>query len=233
MIPANKSLIFAAVFLLMTGCARTYQARHVETSGFLDDYSLLKDGGEDDSLLSYWKNGVNWAGYKKIILAPVVIKKTKDSELNEMTHAENYRLKELLEYRIQETLKKDFTLVTKSNKDTLIVQFAITDVETSIVLLDMFSSVYPSARTLSALKHLVTGTESFVGKASIEGKILDSNTGELLMASADARAGGKTLIGSTNDIDDVEEAYKYWAVQISYQLCVRQGRPVCKKPESD
>lgn len=230
MMSFSKYLVVAMI-LVVTGCARTYQTRHVETTDFLGNYSMLKEGNEDEALLSYWKKGVNWARYKKIILEPVVIKKIPDSELNEMTHAENFRLKELLDYRMQEALKKGFRLVNKPGADTLLVQFAITDVETSTVLLDMFSSVYPSARTLSALKHLVTGTESFVGKASIEGKIIDSTTGDLLMASADARAGGKTLIGSTNELDDIEESYKYWAIQLSYQLCIRQGRLDCIKPE--
>jgi hypothetical protein len=231
MMSASKYFALVAIFLVVTGCARTYQARHVETTGFLDDYSLLKEGEEDDALLSYWKKGVNWAAYQKIILEPVIIKKTPDSEQNGMTHADGYRLKELLDYRMQEALKKGFKLVNKPGADTLLVQFAITDVETSTVLLDMFSSVYPSARALSALKRLVTGTESFVGKASIEGKIIDSNTGDLLMASADARAGGKTLAGSTNEWDDIEQAYQYWAIQVSYQLCLRQARIDCQKPE--
>ena len=220
------------IYLLMaSGCARTYQARHVETAGFLDDYSLLKEGVDDDAILSYWKKDVSWPSYKKIIVEPVVIKKTQDSDLNEMTHADNYRLQELLDFRIREALKQNFKLVTKPGNDTLRVQYAITDVETSTVLLDMFSSVYPSARALSALKHLVTGAESFVGKASIEGKITDSTTGDLLMAAADARAGGKTLAGSTNEWDDVEESYKYWALQLGYQLCKRQGKSNCQQPE--
>ena len=231
MMSVSKCFALVVIFLVLTGCARTYQARHVEITGFLDDYSLLKDGGEDDALLSYWKKGVNWAAYKKIILEPVIIKKIPDSELNEMTHADGYRLQELLDYRMQEALKKSFKLVNKPGEDTLLVQLAITDVETSTVLFDMFSSVYPSARALSGLKRLVTGTESFVGKASIEGKIIDSTTGDLLMASADARAGGKTLVGSTNEWDDIEQAYQYWALQLSYQLCLRQGRVACQKPE--
>ncbi|NOU22596.1 MAG: DUF3313 domain-containing protein [Methyloglobulus sp.] len=228
---ASRYLVLAAVFLVVTGCARTYQARYVETTNFLDDYSLLQEGQDDDALLSYWKKGVNWATYKKIILEPVIIKKTKDSGLNEMTHADGYRLKELLDYRMQEALKKGFKLVNKTGADTLLVQFAITDVETSTVLFDTFSSVYPSARALSGLKRLLTGTESFVGKASIEGKIIDSTTGDLLMASADARAGGKTLAGSSNEWDDIEQAYQFWAIQLGYQLCLRQGRSDCQKPE--
>ncbi len=229
----SNFFLFCVLFLLVNGCARTYQARHVETTDFLEDYSMLKEGSENDALLSYWKKGVNWSAYKKVILEPVLIKKTKDSELNQMTHADGFRLRELLDYRMQEALKQGFKLVTKPGADTLLVQFAITDVETSTVLFDTFSSIYPSARVLSALNHLVTGTESFVGKASIEGKIIDSTTGDLLMASADARAGGKTLTGSFNEWDDIEEAYKYWAIQLNYQLCLRQARVGCQKPVSE
>jgi hypothetical protein len=214
-----KSLVVLTISLLITSCARTYQARYVEPTDFLGDYSQLKEGGDDDFLLSYWKKGVNWRGYKRIILEPVVIKESKDSKLTEMTHADHYRLKELLGYRMQEALKSGFKLVNKPGIDTLVVQYAITDVEPSTILLDAFSSVYPSARV------------SFVGKASIEGKIIDSSTGELLMASVDARAGGKTLVGSSNEWDDIEEAYKYWAIQLSYQLCLRQGRIGCQKPQ--
>lgn len=187
--------------LLITGCARTYQARHVETSDFLDDYSLLKEGRQDDALLSYWKSGTDWSVYKKIIVDPVTIHKLPDSELNELPHVENYRLKELFDYRIREALKKDFKLVAKPGPDTLRIQFAITDAETH------------------------------VGQASVEGKITDSRTGELLMASADCRAGGKTWLGTFSSWDDVEHAYQYWAARLSYQLCEKQARNLCRKPE--
>ncbi len=232
MFSISKHVFLIIVLLVLTGCARTYQARHVEIAGFLDDYSKLKEGSED-ALLSYWRKGVNWRGYKKVILEPVVVKKTEDSDLNDMTHAEGYRLTELLGYRLQEALKKQFKLALKPGPDTLRVQYAITDVETSIVLLDIYTSVYPSARAFSVLHNLVLGSESFVGKASMEGKITDSTTGELLMAAADARSGGKTLIGSTNEWDDVEEAYRFWALQLGYQLCIRQAQPNCEKPDPE
>ncbi|MGZ5050309.1 MAG: DUF3313 domain-containing protein [Methylobacter sp.] len=217
--------------LLSVGCARTYQARHVETSHFLDDYSLLKDGKDGDALLSFWKDGVNWAGYKKVIVEPVLLSKLPDSELNGLSHAENHRFKELFEYKMREALKKNFKLAAHPGPDTLRVQYAITDAESSILLLDLYTSVYPSARVLSLLKRLATGTESYVGEASVEGKITDAQTGELLMASADRRAGGKTLVGAFDNWDDVEQAYQYWAEQLNYQLCIKQGRHDCQEPE--
>jgi hypothetical protein len=213
------------------GCARTYQARYVETSGFLNDYSILEEDRDDDALLSYWKEDADWSHYKKIIVDPVVIRKTRDSGLNDRPQIESSRLKELLEYRVREALRKDFKLVTRPGPNTMRVQLAITDAETSTLLLDQLTTLYPSARASSLLKRLAFGTESFVGKASIERKVTDSTTGELLMASADCRAGGKTLAGSFNDWDDVEQAYLYWAQQLSYQLCERAGNPDCREPE--
>jgi len=224
-------IVTILLFLSAAGCARTYQARYVETSDFLNDYSVLKDDQEDDALLSYWKEGADWSHYKKIIVDPVLIRKTKDSDLNDRPQIEGSRLKELFEYRVRDALKKDFKLVNKPGPDTLRVQLAITDAETSTLLLDQFTTLYPSARASSLLKHLVFGTESFVGKASIERKVTDSTTGELLMASADCRAGGKTLAGSFNNWDDVEQAYVYWAQQLRYQLCKKAGNPNCQEPE--
>jgi len=54
--PTINRIIVLVLVLLSIGCARTYQARYVETSHFLNDYSLLKDG---DALLSFWKDGTN------------------------------------------------------------------------------------------------------------------------------------------------------------------------------
>lgn len=229
--PIIKHIPIIILVLLSAGCARTYQARYVETSHFLDDYSLLKDGEDGDALLSFWNPGINWAAYKKIILEPVISSKLPDSDLNGMTHAENHRLQELLEYRMREALKKNFTLVAHPGPNTLRVQFALTDAESSILLLDLYTAVYPSARALSLLKMLATGTESYVGQASVEGKITDSQTGELLMASADCRAGGKTLMKFFDTGDDVEQAYQYWASQLNYQLCKKQGHTDCPEPD--
>ncbi|MGR9114963.1 MAG: DUF3313 domain-containing protein [Gammaproteobacteria bacterium] len=224
-------LLFASLPII-SGCARTIQARHVETTKFHEDYSILHEGGDGEALLCFWKDGTDWKSYKKIILEPITVIKTTDSELSEITHAELYRLKELLDYRLRSALKKDYTLVRKPGPDVIRIEFAITDAETSTVLLDTFSTFYPSARVLSGLKWLVTGTEFYVGKASIESKITDAETGELLMASVDRRAGGKTLIGSSNSWDDVEQAFAFWAQQISHDLCKKQEREQCQAPDS-
>jgi PBP1b-binding outer membrane lipoprotein LpoB len=50
-----------AVAMLLTGCATTYQAHEVETTGFLNDYSKLQEGKAYEFIIiptyfSYVKN---------------------------------------------------------------------------------------------------------------------------------------------------------------------------------
>ncbi|MGR9073996.1 MAG: DUF3313 domain-containing protein [Gammaproteobacteria bacterium] len=225
---------FISVILMMfliSGCSKTYKARFVDESGFLDDYSILQDGESDDAVLSFWKKDVDWHLYNKIIFEPIKVVKSSNAQINQLPHAERYRLAEKLEHRMREALKQDFRLVVRPASDTMRVQIAITEAETSWPLFDTFTALYPSARVLSELKMLVFGKESFVGSAGIEGKITDSETGELLMASVDRRAGSKTLSGITDDWDDVEEAYKYWAQQLRFQLCKKQAVHPCVEPD--
>jgi hypothetical protein len=216
------------ILLSLTSCAHTVEGRHVEMTEFLGDYSQLRQAGENDALLSYWKKGVNWSGYKKIILVPVIVNKPKDSELSKMTHVDGYRLKELLDLRMQEALKKDFMLVNKPANDTLLMQFAITDAKASFLLFETFSSFYPSERVLSAFKNWVSESDRFIDKVSIEGKVFDSTTGELLMVSADNPIDGNILDDPSNNLDEIGQSYTAWAVQLSRQLCLQQRRIGCQ-----
>lgn len=232
MFSMSKRLFVISVILTLTGCARTYQARQLELVGSFTDYSLFKEGSDEEVLLTYWKKGSNWRAYKKIILEPVVVKKT--SSLNNMTHAEGYRLSELLGYRLQEALKRRFRLVSKPAPDTLRVEYAITDVATATAVLEMFSSAYPSTRAFSGQRHLALTEGSFIGKASIEGKITDSTTGELLLATVDDRADDKSMLGFRNPWDSGEGSYNFWALQLNYQLCLLQAQQhYCLKPDLD
>lgn len=226
------SLLLLTALSNITGCARTLQARQVATTQFHENYSILHEGGKGQPLLCFWKDGVDWSDYSQVILAPVVIIKTPESNLNKTPHAELARLKELLDYRLRAALKKDYTLVRTPGPDVIKIEFAITEAETSTVLLDTFSTFYPSARVLSGFKRLLTGTEFYVGTASIESRITDSETGALLMAAVDRRAGGKTLTGAGNRWDDVEQAFVFWAQQLRYELCQKRQSVSCQPPQS-
>ena len=81
------------------------------------------------------------------------------------------------------------------------------------------------------VKEMAFGTESFVGKASVEIKATDSQTGELLAAMIDRRGGGKYFWKSFHRWTDVEEAYSYWAKKTRWRACMMRGDADCELPK--
>ena len=113
------------------------------------------------------------------------------------------------------------------------VSVAITEADASSPTMNAISSVIPQLRTLTVLKGFAAGGKpGFVGSASVEGKITDAQTGTLLAAAVDRRAGTKGLTGVTNKWNDIEQAYKYWANKLRWRLCQFRGGKDCVEPKA-
>ena len=52
------------------------------------------------------------------------------------------------------------------------------------------------------------------------------------MEAVDRRGGTKDLSGMTNEWNDVEKAYIYWAAALRYRLCKLRGGTNCVEPEA-
>lgn len=213
-----KISILISLVMLFVGCAQTKQARKVETSGFLDDYSMLQEGKKEEALLLYLNPTVYWTSYDKVLFESVSIWRGEDSKLDDIPENDLQRLADYLHTTVVTKLEEDYKIVDKPGPGVLRIRVAITEAGKSNVGLDIFSSIVPQARLLSGAKSLATGTGSFVGGASVEGEIKNAITGELLAAFVDRRAGGKSLKGSTNAWNDVEQAFQYWAERLSERL---------------
>ena len=203
--------------LIMVGCA-TQQARDVETSGFLSDYSLLKAGGADEALLVYRKPNLSLRPYDKAILEPVTAWRTQDSQLADVSEEDLQELVSLLYAEVEPVLGKHFELVDEPGPGTLRFRLALTEAGESSVPLDLVSTIIPIGRVLSTAKMLATGTHGFVGSASVEAEVTDAQTGEVLAAAVDRRVGGKSLSGVTSSWDDVRQSFEVWAERLGERL---------------
>jgi Protein of unknown function (DUF3313) len=219
---------------LLAGCAASEQARDVTTSGFLgDDYALLRPGEEDEALLVYRAPNANWAAYDKVKLDPVTIWTGEESAFEDFSQPDRQTLADTLYTMLHETLAQDYRMVDELGPGVLHVQTAITDAQASNPTMDTISSVVPQALLVSQAKGLVTGKPGFVGEASGEARVSDGQTGELLAAAVDRRVGGKSVTGAPTDSwDDARRAYRYWAEQFRYRLCVERGDTDCTRPEA-
>jgi Protein of unknown function (DUF3313) len=231
-----------AIMLVVTGCAATQEAKSVEKSGFLGDYSLLKEGerstvsggnAENQALFVYKNPAADWRKYKKIQLDPVTLwMSQKDSQLNDVSVEDRQRLAALLWKQLDEQLRKDYEMTSQGGPDVLRIQTAITEAGDSNATLDTVTSIVPQTRLLSGMKSLATGVSLFTGSASVEMKITDGADSTILLEAVDRRGGTKSLRGVTNEWNDVEEAYRYWAEKTRYRLCQWRGGVNCVEPKA-
>jgi len=199
----------------MAGCAQTEQAKTVETSGFLGDYSILQPGKEGEALLVYKNPQADFSIYQAVYVEPATVMISKTSTVPQ---EELNRLADDLRAKVIWKLKQDFLVAPKLIPGALRVELALTEAEPSDVGMDIVSTIIPPAGMVSGAQGLATGTRAFVGRASVETKLTDGNTGTLLMAAADRRVGGRSLDGSMDSWDDVQQAFEYWADQLSQRL---------------
>jgi hypothetical protein len=234
-------LLAVCLLLGAGGCAATQEAKSVEKSGFLGDYSMLKEGqrstikeGSEDQALWIYKNpAADWRKYTKIQLDPVTVwVNQKDSQLKDVSVEDRQRLAALLWSKLDESLRKDYQMAYEPGPDVIRIQAAITEAESSNAVLDTVTSVIPQTRLLSGMVSLGRGVSLFTGSSSVELKITESETGTLLVAAVDRRGGTKSLRGVTHSWNDVEEAYRFWAEKLRYRACQWRGGMNCVEPKA-
>ncbi len=217
--------------LLFSACASTKQAKEVETrSGFLGDYSALSKGKEGEALLVYKNPNANIAKYSEILLSHVKIWTGKKSKLKKIPKKELQDLANFFYSELHKNLSKDYKMVMRPSQATLKIEVAITDADSSNATMNTISTVLPQALLLSSLKGAATGKAGFVGEATVEARITDAHTGEILFAAIDRRVGGKEIDGMTDSWDDVKKAFTFWAEKLAFRLCKERGGPVCVNP---
>ena len=216
--------------LLLAGCANqsptgesTVRVESVKKSGFLEDYSILRKGGEGEASLVYWSQTANFAAYDKVVIDPVTVWLGPNSSLKNVSLKIRQQLANEFHAAIVKELGKDFGIVKELAPGTMRVRVALTDAKESNPTLDTISTYIPQARMLQTVATMGSDTAGFVGEASAEGEVRDALTGALLAAGVDRRAGTKALGGDTFDSwDDARQAFEAWSKQFSANLRKRR-----------
>lgn len=133
--------------------------------------------------------------------------------------------------RLDEELRKDYTMTKEPGPGVLRMRVGITEAGKGIPFLDNLTAAYPGTMVMSQGKKLVSGTQSFVGKASVEMEATDSQTGELLAEGVDRRGGGKYAWKALNRWEDAEAAFAYWAKKVRWRACKLRDGTNCVMPE--
>lgn len=204
----------------VSSCMPIKQARNVEASGFLGDYSALREGKNGEALKIYLnpKYQQTCKTYDKVLIEPVGIWVGKNSDTATLSREDKQMLVNHLHGSLVNELGKHYQIVNTLQPGTLRIKTAITEAEGSWVALDTVSSFVPQLLVMSKLKEIATGTGTFVGKASGEVEITDANSGERLAAAVDRMVGNKSVTGVSSKWDDVTRTFDDWSDRMAYRL---------------
>jgi PBP1b-binding outer membrane lipoprotein LpoB len=223
-------IIFVTMALMISGCAvGSHQARNVDAKNSpLVNPDILVEGTGDQALYRYVNPKVDVKQYSKIIIDPVMVQ--KDGELDEK-ELQNYQTlaNNAYVYLTQE-LEKDYKIVKSPEPGTFRIQMAIIDADSTKPVRNTLSTIVPIGIGLSVVKYAATGKQVGVGEITVEMKITDVNTGELLGAALDRRVGGKQLKELWSSWNNADDALQYWAKRLAFVLCDMRSGSKCSAP---
>ena len=123
---SSLCLLLLVLSLSMAGCARTRQSR-ADKSGFLGDYSQLREGVGDEAQLVYVNPDADFPKYDKILLESVSLYATDGTDFSRIPDETQKLLTDHFYKAFHDQLKEDYEIVTAAGPNTLRVRVAITE----------------------------------------------------------------------------------------------------------
>jgi hypothetical protein len=207
-----------ALASFVISCASTgSQSKKAETApqtkGFLDGYyKNLQPGSKPEAKMRWWKPGVDFGKYDKVMLDSVIFYFSEASESKAIDAPDMIELADACNLEIVNVLKSAYPIVAEPGPDVMRLRFAITDLKQSRPVLSAVTSVVPIGLGISLVKKGATGSWSGSGATSVELMALDSMTNDVIYAGLDDRSAEFTE--RFTKWGSAEDAFKYWAERI-------------------
>src|ERR1700722_11786201 len=170
----------------------------VEASGFLGDYSQLVPDAKNGDLLLYEKDASALKKYNKFIFNPITIYLLPEARDRGIDPDDLERLAKYFHDAVTDELAKSgrYQIVTEPGPDVLELNVAITNVEPTGGKKNAAVKGAVTAATVTTVPGIGLAVPRLsVGKVGIEGEILDSASGDRLVAFVPAKGGRRGLAG--------------------------------------
>jgi len=210
------------LFVLLAGACVTHRPPDPrEMSGFLDDYSLLREGGPGDIPLVYRNPAAKWTAYDKVIFEPVTLWRSGRRSLDPVPEDDLLRLVSDFEAAVRRRLGEGVRLVDDPGPGVMRIRLAITEARASDPILDVLTGKDDTAARRADDGPLHPETRRFIEAATIEGEIRDAETSEVLAQGIDRRRREGALPIDT--WAQVDRALDFWANRACARLEARTG----------
>jgi hypothetical protein len=195
--------------------------------GYLGDYTMFRKGGSDRALYVYRKPNVDFSVYEKVLLDPVILWRDRSTRLKALPTQDAQMLADKLHQLLHKELSEYYQMVTTAEKNTMRMTVVLTDVKET----NTSVGAMPSALATKKLSETTLGKPALVGEASVEMKVTDAQSNEMLAAIVDRRLGSGKLQKTISSWDDVYNIFGFWADMMGYRLCREFGRKGCTRPQ--
>jgi len=197
----SRTVLFA-LLVGITGCATRPPSR----SGFLEDYSLLKEDHAGGKNLQWWeKEGFDWHRYQKVIIDTVVVYDHHEAQKKQINPAKTKELTTYFHNTVERELADDYPVVTEPGPDVLRIRTAITE-------------IVPSNPAINYPAMAVVFFPIDMGGASIEAAFMDSETDEVLAIMVDRKMGSPFKPRGFTKMGHARAAFDHWAKELKLAL---------------
>lgn len=222
---ARIALVLMVAFTtvtMMIGCAPSAK---MSQTGFLTDYSLMKEQSEGLVQWVYVKEGVDFAAYDKVMVDVITFFYKEGAEYKGIQAEELVEMAQYFNDAYVEALQSAYTFTDKPGPRTMRVRTAITDLVPNKPVAGTLTTITPPGLTASHIKKATTGTHIGMGEISGEAELIDSQTGEVLAMGIDTETGKKyKLVKSFTKWGQVKDITREWAQSFSKRLDKLSGR---------
>jgi hypothetical protein len=194
-----------------------------QESGFLAGYySKLQPDPENSDLLTYWKNQDVLKNSSRFILDPVIVYLLPAAQQRGIDPEQLAQLTQYFTKAISTELKSGhYELVTKPEPGVIVLRIAITNVEPN----GGEENAALKGAEVAATHAVAPGVALLVprlsvGKVAIEGEMVDSVSGEVLVAFMTSKSGRRYFSGlkAYEKWGDIDAAFRAWAKNFRERL---------------
>jgi len=194
-----------------------------QVSGFLGDYSGLAPDAKNGDLLLYEKGPDVLKKYNKFIFDPVTIYLLPETQTRGFDPDDMERLAKYLHDAVTEELAKSgrYEIVTTPGPDVLELNVAITNVEPTGGKKNAAVQGAATAVSVATVPGIGLAVPRLsVGKVGIEGEMVDSTSGDRLVAFVTSKGGRRWFSGlnAYKKWADIEAAFRSWAKEFRKRL---------------
>jgi hypothetical protein len=208
-------LALTSLQLLMVPTARAQDETVIQGSGFLSNYSNLRQDPKNPDLLIYWRNPDVLKDTNKFILAPVVVYLIPSAQQAPIDPAQLAKATDYFTNAITEQLTAgNYEIVTTPAPGVMVLKLAITNLQPTS---SGKNATVAGAATVASMA-VAPGAALLVprvsvGKVSIEGELVDSMSGRVEVSFMTSKSGRKMFSGlkAYQSWGDINAAFNAWA----------------------